>query len=228
MKLIAVVGFIGYYIYHTANHSSHAQAVAKIYGQRSKGSSGAIAQDTSSSRPTYNITTTIPATWKTYANKAYNFSIYYPSSWVPATTNNKLSTVYASMPLVNYFSVDFQNPATPGNSNLTYDFGVTVTNQSLSQTLATDENSLVYNNTGPYSAVSAKVIGTKYYTFKGYKAVQLDVSITDKNTQLTGYNVDFIVYANGASYDFYSQNNDINGVLSSSTVATALGSLSIY
>ncbi len=220
--ILVVIGAVGYMVYHNDHKAKTTTSISTTAASKPP----VKTTPTTSQYPKYTTISTLPSGWSTYTNSTYNFSIDYPSTWTQANTS-KSSTTYASDSSINFFDIHFNNPAAPGSNTITYDYGVQVTNQSLSQNLTADENSLVNNNNGNGSAVSAKIVDTKNYTFNGDNAVQLDVAITDKNAGTTSYNVDFIVYANGYSYDFYSQNNDSNGVLSDTTVSTALSTLSI-
>jgi hypothetical protein len=225
--ILALIGSVSYVIYKDHHKTNTTRLASALTPKSSSTTNTTLPSKISSGYPIYESTATVPSSWLTYTNSNYNFSIAHPSNWSVLPTTSKVSTVFTNDPAIKYFNVDFTNPAVPGNNLITYDYGVTVTNQTLSQVLASDESVLVNNNTGPNSAVTSSIIDTKYYTYKGYIAVQLDTQNVDKNTGTPNYNADFIVYANGNSYDFYSQNSNSGGALTDPTVLTALDSLKI-
>lgn len=203
--LLVILGFVGYYVYHT-RHNNQTTNVTKT--------------STATQYPEYNIKTTVPSSWSTYSNSSYSFSISHPSNWTPTLTS-QAQPAFSADASIKTFNVEFNDPSSAENVN------IDVVNLSLKQALALLETTLLALNKDNSFPESSKIVDTKYYTFKGYNAVQLDSTVTTKATGSTIYNLDFVVYAKGNSYDFSSQGNPSSNVINNNNVATALGSLTI-
>lgn len=200
--IVAVIGFGGYYVWHS--------------------------QHTSSSTTTKS---TAPAGWKTYISTTDKFSTVYPATWTYTASSSKANTIYASDSNINVFSVDFSPPApktrtsTPeGPSSPYYEVGVI--NESVAQELQDDEKVLVTGNNGTGSAVTSKILSVTTKNFDGYSAQYLETKITDNATGVPVYDVDVIFAANNLTYDFYAQSKT-SAPLTNSTIKTAFDAFKI-
>jgi hypothetical protein len=194
--IVVLIGASGWFVYK--NHQKAAQQPAKVTASANQ-------------EPVYKRTTTVPASWKTYANKQYSFSFSYPPDSNVETMlagAGKYHTYDPASDAFDYrnllFEIDLVKKA---SQNTSYCF-IDVLNQNVSTSIA---------QLGTYLSeqTSHSALATKSMLLDGHQllAVQISHDAVDKEYYIGAnartYIVDILVQPSGLTPQ---QAAAINGV----------------